>query len=63
MKDIQGVAAETIHTAIQIGRKAEPKKMFTPTCKMQRYDMIMVDEASQVDDKVNIQKNSKHENM
>jgi ATP-dependent exoDNAse (exonuclease V) alpha subunit len=43
---------ETIHSAFQIGRNADKAVKYAPPSRLRRYDLIMLDEASQVDDEV-----------
>jgi ATP-dependent exoDNAse (exonuclease V) alpha subunit len=50
--DMNGVTVETIHSAFQIGRNADKAVKYAPPSRLRRYDLIMLDEASQVDDEV-----------
>ena len=49
---MNGVIVETIHSAFQIERKADKAVKYASPSRLRRYDLIMLDEASQVDDEV-----------
>ena len=45
------VVAETLHSGFQIARKAD-KSTYAPPGRLRRYDLIFIDEASQIEDDV-----------
>ena len=49
--DLDSVVVEAIHAGFRIARDAD-LKTYAPPGRLQRYDAMMLDEASQVDDKV-----------
>ena len=44
------VVVETLHAGFAITRKAEEVVMYSPPTRLRRYDLILIDEASQIDD-------------
>ena len=48
--DLVGVTVETIHSSFQIGRQADQLVRYAPPTRLRRYDLIFIDEGSQIDD-------------